>query len=287
MFAQSSEHIFNQSEELSHLPLIGAQTDNCQNVDKVGSNSDIPEKRLLTLVEVIFTYSKNKVYMEKGHVGQLISADGYMTSEVNDCLESKNLLKVDDIRRETPKAGEIVVFNRNGRYVVSLIVKDKKDDKVILFVHPSTEYHESVASCTNCQRTKLERVEARQPMVDTDTPKGPFDKIQIHLVGPLPKSSKGNTHILTVQCNFTKYSVAIPLKNTDSATISLALAEQFISRYGCPRIIHSDQGSNLISQCMKTFCRLFRIKKIQSTAYHPQSLGSLERSHQTLIEYLR
>ncbi|XP_033221163.1 uncharacterized protein LOC117175565 [Belonocnema kinseyi] len=33
--------------------------------------------------------------------------------------------------------------------------------------------------------------------------------------------------------------------------------------------------------------QLFRIIKIQSTAYHPQSLGSLERSHQTLVEYLR
>ena len=42
-----------------------------------------------------------------------------------------------------------------------------------------------------------------------------------------------------------------------------------------------------MSQVFKTFCRIFKIKKIQSTAYHPQSLGSLERSHQTLIEYLR
>ena len=38
---------------------------------------------------------------------------------------------------------------------------------------------------------------------------------------------------------------------------------------------------------MKTFCKIFKIKKIQSTAYHPQSLRSLKYSHQTLIEYLR
>ena len=42
-----------------------------------------------------------------------------------------------------------------------------------------------------------------------------------------------------------------------------------------------------MSQVFKTFCRIFKINKIQSTAYHPQSLGSLERSHQKLIEYLR
>ena len=42
-----------------------------------------------------------------------------------------------------------------------------------------------------------------------------------------------------------------------------------------------------MSKVIKIFCKIFRIKKIQSTAYHPQSLGSLERSHHTLIEYLR
>ena len=42
-----------------------------------------------------------------------------------------------------------------------------------------------------------------------------------------------------------------------------------------------------MSKVIKIFCKIFKIKKIQSTAYHPQSLGSLERSHHTLIEYLR
>ena len=34
-------------------------------------------------------------------------------------------------------------------------------------------------------------------------------------------------------------------------------------------------------------CKLLRIKKIQTTAFHPQSNGSLERSHMVLTEYLR
>ena len=38
---------------------------------------------------------------------------------------------------------------------------------------------------------------------------------------------------------------------------------------------------------MKTFCKIFKIERITSTAFHPQSLGSLGRSHQTLVEYLR
>ena len=38
---------------------------------------------------------------------------------------------------------------------------------------------------------------------------------------------------------------------------------------------------------MQTFCKIFKIEKITPTAFHPQSLGSLERSDHTLVEYLK
>ena len=112
-------------------------------------------------------------------------------------------------------------------------------------------------------------------MIITDTSKEPFDKIQIDMVGPFLMISKGNSYILIIQCVFTKYADAIPLAKTDYVTIANAIAEQFIARYGCPRVIHTDQGKNFTSQVIKTFSKFFNIEKIQSTAYHPQSLGSL------------
>jgi hypothetical protein len=41
--------------------------------------------------------------------------------------------------------------------------------------------------------------------------------------------------------------------------------------------------SKIFKECRK----LLKIKKINTTAYHPQSNGALERSHRTLAEYLR
>ena len=38
---------------------------------------------------------------------------------------------------------------------------------------------------------------------------------------------------------------------------------------------------------MKTFCEIFQIDRITFTAFQPQTLGSLEQSHITLIEYLK
>ena len=42
-----------------------------------------------------------------------------------------------------------------------------------------------------------------------------------------------------------------------------------------------------MSQRMNSFAALFQIKQYHSSAYHPQSLGALERSHHTYVEYLR
>ena len=60
-----------------------------------------------------------------------------------------------------------------------------------------------------------------------------------------------------------------------------------ILTYGTPRIIQTDQGANFISEVFKNTCRILGIKKIQSTAFHPESQGSIERSHRVLAEYLR
>lgn len=42
-----------------------------------------------------------------------------------------------------------------------------------------------------------------------------------------------------------------------------------------------------MSKIFTACCKLLKIEKINSTAYHPQSNGALERSHRTFAEYLR
>ena len=89
-----------------------------------------------------------------------------------------------------------------------------------------------VKNCETCKINKTVRIKTRLPMKITDTPFEPFEKIEIDIVGPLPVTELGNKYLLTIQDNLTKYSDAIPKKNTESTTIAAALAEQFISRFG-------------------------------------------------------
>lgn len=57
-----------------------------------------------------------------------------------------------------------------------------------------------IRSCQSCQEQKLVRVKTREPMLITDTPARPFDKVALDTVGPLPPTPSGNRHVLTMQC---------------------------------------------------------------------------------------
>lgn len=53
-------------------------------------------------------------------------------------------------------------------------------------------------------------------------------------------------------------------------------------RYGVPSTLHSDQGANLTSQIIFSLCKCLEIERTQTTAYHPQGNGQVERFNRTL-----
>lgn len=144
-----------------------------------------------------------------------------------------------------------------------------------------------IQGCQNCQLKKLIRVKHKQPMTLTDTPGTSFDKVALDIMGPLPTSTVGNRYILTMQDLLTKYLILIPLANTTSCDIADAMRKGLLSYFGAPRCILTDQGKNFTSSLIRILAKKYKIKQIRTTAFHPQSNGSLERSHHVITEYLK
>lgn len=143
-----------------------------------------------------------------------------------------------------------------------------------------------ISKCQICQLNKVSRVN-RIPMKITTTSTRAFERVFLDIVGPWTESYHNNKYILTFQDDLTKYSEAIPIPNQEARTIAEALVTKIICRHGIPESILTDQGSNFLSNCMKEVYKLLKISKLQTTPYHPQTNGALERSHRGLSEYLR
>lgn len=144
-----------------------------------------------------------------------------------------------------------------------------------------------VQSCVHCKLNKVTR-HTTTKMTITNTPARPMEIVSIDTVGPLPVSTLlGNRYIVTAQCNLTKYLILIPIPNKETKTLAKALVEKIILIYGPMHSILTDLGTEYISETMKEVLALLHVEHNTSTAYHPATLGSVERSHRVLNEYLR
>jgi transposase InsO family protein len=121
----------------------------------------------------------------------------------------------------------------------------------------------------------------------TTTARHPFERCALNIVGPLTETTSGNKYILTFQDVLSKFLLAMPGSQQDAETIARELVLNVVLKFGAHAQILMDQGLNFLSDMFKNMCKMLRIKKIQTTAFHPESNGSLERSYRVLAEYLR
>ena len=138
--------------------------------------------------------------------------------------------------------------------------------------------------CEECQRKRKDKV-AEVPMGEMPVHTVPFERVAIDIVCPFPRSH-GYKFVLTYICLACKYPEAIPLKQATARECAEALLEIF-ARNGVPNTVLSDQGAQYMGVLVKQLCLRLGIQQIRTTPYHPQSNGSVERMHGTLVPMLR
>lgn len=141
----------------------------------------------------------------------------------------------------------------------------------------------------NCAKCKVNKPKNRtvEPMIITDTPSKPFEKISIDTIGPLQMSENGNKYAVTMVCELSKYLVIAPIPNKEANTVAKAILQNLVLIYGPVRIILTDQGTEYVNSIMKELCKDLGTEHKISTPYHHETLGTVERNHRIFNEYLR
>ena len=142
-----------------------------------------------------------------------------------------------------------------------------------------------IRCCLTCQQRSIDSRPPRAPMQLALAGEA-NEKIALDIMGPFNRSADGNLYILVIVDHFTKYARAVAMRNQKSVTIATALLDHWISIFGTPRQIHTDQGANFDSGLMHELCDLLGVEKTRTTPYHPAGDGQVERQNRTILTML-
>ena len=127
--------------------------------------------------------------------------------------------------------------------------------------------------CHQCQRFK--RDPAKAPNHPWEQPKDPWERLHIDFAGPF----KGSMWLILVDA-LTKWPEVVQMSSTSSER-TIEVLRSLFSRYGIPRIIVSDNGTQFTSAIFSQFCKRNGIHHKLSAPYHPSTNGEAERFVQT------
>nr|GFA92606.1 reverse transcriptase domain-containing protein [Tanacetum cinerariifolium] len=111
-----------------------------------------------------------------------------------------------------------------------------------------------------------------------------FDVWGINFMGPF-SSLRGNKYILVAVDYLSKWVEAKALPTNDARVVCKFLKSLF-ARFGSPRAIISDRGTNFCNDQFAKVMLKYGVTHSLSTAYHPQTSGQVEVSNRGLKRIL-
>ena len=133
----------------------------------------------------------------------------------------------------------------------------------------------------------------KKPMKTPHAPMGslkagaPGACVATDYLGPLPVTDRGNRYILLLTDHFTKYVEILAVPNMTAEVCAARILNEYVSRWGCPLSIHSDQGRTYESNVFKEMCRMLEVRKTRTSVRNPKGNGQSERFNRTLIRMIK
>ena len=131
-----------------------------------------------------------------------------------------------------------------------------------------------------------QRREERPPMSEMPIPAYCMQMVGIDLIGPLVPSEQGNRYVVTVIDHLSGWAEAFPIPNKSSLVVETALAQEFLPRHGTPEVIITDRGLEFSSGHFRQYLADLGVDHRQSTPYHPETNGKIERFNRSLKEII-
>ena len=102
------------------------------------------------------------------------------------------------------------------------------------------------------------------------------------ITGPYCVKPRKNRYFLTFIDHFTKYVEAFPITDVSAETCARIYATQIIARHGSGYTLITDHGRSFTSAFFQETCKILKVRKVRTSAYHTMSNGMVEGFHRVL-----
>lgn len=150
------------------------------------------------------------------------------------------------------------------------------------------DVHKFVSSCLVCQKIKKSNKKEPGSLMPLPIPDRPWGRVHWDFITGLPLTINGNDAISTAVCALTKMAHFSPCKTTDdSKDAAIGFINNVVKLHGLPDVTTTDRDPKFISKFHQELFKRLGVRRIHTTAYHPQSNGQAEIVNKSIVKMLR
>ncbi|KAL8116195.1 hypothetical protein AgCh_022622 [Apium graveolens] len=115
----------------------------------------------------------------------------------------------------------------------------------------------------------------------------PFAMWGMDILGPFPMATAQRKFLIIAIDYFTKWIEAKPLAKITTKQVAQFLWEIIMCRYGIPRILVTDNGTQFNNEEFKKYCEENEIELRFTSVAHPQANGQVEVANRIILDGLK
>lgn len=143
-----------------------------------------------------------------------------------------------------------------------------------------------VQKCRNCQLHGPLIHQPGEEMTVITSP-CPFSQWGIDIVGPFPLAPGSRKFLIVAIDYFSKWVEVEALRTITDTEVMKFLWQNIFCRYGVPRDLISDNGTQFNSKRIQRWCLDMKITQRFTSVAHPQANGQVEVTNRTIVEGIK